>query len=320
MAEAPELLFNLEWLNHNSVRTYPFADGSTRADVSRTAYIPDNFILGLYFPIHVGLNVRAENFFLRKLAILANGFNLTLAAKLNDDSIVDVASAAIARKTHNEYDPYTLAGVGDFSDSIGKIVIGKLDSLDDVPAGLYLFDYLDTRLDTDCVRPSLRGVTSITVRNGSDISERIYGDVVLTAGANIRLTPVIISGQPPQIRFDAISGEGLNADCVCDTDHEIPDCIRTIEAVPPDTDGNFNLIGNDCIEITAITNGLQLNDTCSKPCCGCTDLEAITRQLELVGSHQDTLENFVNTLAARQQQMFDTILGSKLNDNSCLTC
>lgn len=320
MAEAPELLFNLEWLNHNSVRSYPFADDATRYDIARTVRIPDNFILGLYFPIHAGLNVRAENFYISKIAIFTNGLNLTLSVKLADDSSLDVASAIVPRTTHREYDAYSLPGIGDFSDSIGKIVIGNLNNVDAMPTGLYLFAYEDGKLDTDCVRPIIRGLSSITVRNGDDISSRIVGDVELVAGTNMRLTPVIISGQDPQIRFDAISGEGLNDDCVCDTDNIVPDCIRTIDMVPADNDGNFTLLGNDCLEVLEIQNGLQLNDKCSAPCCGCTDLEAITRQVERLGSHQQTLELFVNRLATRSEQMFENILGSKLNDQGCVTC
>ena len=42
-----------------------------------------------------------------------------------------------------------------------------------------------------------------------------YGYIVLQAGRNIRLTPITAVGQDPVVRIDAISGEGLNEDCVC---------------------------------------------------------------------------------------------------------
>ena len=54
-------IWNLEWLNHNSQRSYPLAEDATKTDITGTFTLPDDFILGLYFPIHAGLDVDVEN-------------------------------------------------------------------------------------------------------------------------------------------------------------------------------------------------------------------------------------------------------------------
>ena len=101
--------------------------------------------------------------------------------------------------------------------------------------------------------------------NGTETSEPLTGHIVLTAGSNMRLTPILVEGQDPQIRFDAISGEGLIELCVCSDEVEIGPPIRVINSVAPLPNGDFTLLGNDCLEITPLEHGLQLIDKCSAP-------------------------------------------------------
>jgi hypothetical protein len=166
----------------------------------------------------------------------------------------------------------------------------------------------------------IRGISSITLVNGIEESAKLYGDIEFIAGTNIRLTPITSSDADPQIRIDAIAGEGLVEECVCEGDDTDDPCIKRINGVPPTTSGDFTLVGDDCLEITPITNGLQLKDLCSDPCCGCEELEAITRDLEQFGNAATTLSNFVNRLESEVNQFSAVVLGSRLNDRGCLEC
>ena len=207
---------------------------------------------------------------------------------------------------------------GNFDDSIGKLVLGSLADIDDVGAGQYLFDYQGGKLDPDSIRPMLRGGSSISLVQGVEETEKIYGDVELVAGSNIRLTRTVATGIE-YIQIDAIQGEGLIEDCICEGD-ETATPILTINGIHPTAQGNFTLLGNNCMTIESINNGLAFSDVCSEPCCGCKELEAITNDLERFGDSATTLKNFINRLESQVNQMVSTVLGSRLNDQGCIEC
>lgn len=315
----PQQTINLEFLNHNSQRSYPLADHATKRDRADSFSLPDSFILELYFPVHAGLDVAPERFFLRSVAVFASGYNVTVGYDNGTETPDIVAAVNIAKSAHVEKAAYALPGIGDYADSVGKIVIGRIDELDLAGAGQYVFDYEGGVLDPDAIRPIIRGVSSIVLQNGNDRSDRLYGDIELVAGANIRLTPIVVVGKDPQIRIDAISGEGLTEPCACEGTDTAPP-IRTINGIPPTAGGNFTILGDSCLLIEPITNGLQLNDDCSSPCCGCEELEAITRDLERFGVAARTLENLQSRIDTQVEQMSIVVLGSRLGDNSCLDC
>ena len=121
------------------------------------------------------------------------------------------------------------------------------------------------------------------------------------------------------IVFDAIDGAGLNNNCIC-VDNSLGSCIQTIDQIGPTPDGDFTVLGSDCLTVQPITNGIQLVDSCSQPCCGCTELETVTQALAQFGAQATTLENFLVSLEARVTQMDQVVLGSTLGDRGCIQC
>jgi hypothetical protein len=165
--------------------------------------------------------------------------------------------------------------------------------------------------------PSLSGVTSLATVNGSTVSAAYSGIIELVAGTNITLVPTVVGGITT-IQINAIDGAGLNSECGCAGAPAVP--ITRINGVPPTAAGDFTLLGDDCLQITAIGHGLQLTDSCSQPCCGCQELAAITQDLEQFGAEATTLQTFVNALSVSVNQMNMVVLGSRLSDNSCQVC
>lgn len=307
--------WNLQWLNHNSQRAYPLTDRATKTDATGTLVLPDSFIVGLYFPINAGMAFTANNFYVKSVLIAPTGFNITLGYS-DGSTTIDVASANIARSTYSPNKAYALGGIGEFSDSIGNVVLGVLDEIDLLPPGFYEFSKAAGELEPDTIRPMLRGVTRLIVNNNGETSLPIYGDVTLVAGTNMRIDVSTVDGGT-EITFNAISGENLDQNCDCD----IPDtgaCIRCINGVCSQ-DGNFTFAQDDCIEITQIDGqgvGLSFTDTCAKPCCGCAELDAITAQINRFGDGVTTLQNFVTRLGSEVTQMSLVVLGSKFASNS----
>jgi len=310
--------WGIEWSNANSLRAYPLTDDASRTDTSGDFTLPDDFLVGIYLPVHAGLDIQPALFFVRTVTVFGAGYTILIAYNDGTDDPPIVATATIPKATHTEGKEYTLPGVGDFEESVGKIAIGRTESIDELPAGEYTFEFEAGKLDPDCIRPMLRGVSSLRIVNGSETSEKIFGDVELAAGNNIRLTLITIGDQDPQIRIDAISGEGLSEDCSCNTsDAEAPP-IRTINGVAPNSSGEFTLIGTDCLQIQAGTNSLQLVDKCAEPCCGCNELEVITTDLSRVNTQSQTSANLIQGLATRVDQFSTTVLASTFGHRTCV--
>ena len=308
-------IWGLEWLNSNSIRSYPLADSATKLDSTSTLRLPDSIVLSLYFPVNAGVNIRAEKFFIRSFVMFGSGINISLGYDDDTNTDIPAATASIDFLTHTEYKSYLLSGIGIFSDSIGKVVLGRLEDLKSLPAGAYLFSYEGGKLDTDCVRPYIRGVSAITLVNGTDRTARLVGDIEFVAGTNMQIS--VIPGSPTQIRFDAISGAGLFEDCVCVDDNALSPCIRTINGVSPNANGEFSILTDDSISVQNVTNGIKFKDANSKPCCGCTELEIVTRDLLKLGDAALTLQNYLTKLESGVNGMQAALLSTRLKDTTC---
>jgi hypothetical protein len=312
--------WNLQWLNHNSQRSYPLTERATKKDTYNEFEIPDSFIVALYFPIHAGMAFSPSNFFISSILVAPTGFNIAIGYDDGSGTPIDVAKANIARVNYTPNRAYTLAGIDNFYDSIGFIVLGNLDDIDRQSPGVYNFTLADAEIEADAIRPMLRGVSSLRISNNNELTERLYGHVTLVAGDNMRITTAstVVNGMTEHyITFSAVAGENLNQTCLCDIVDEA-DCIRQINGVPSTT-GEFILAPNGCISMTPMTSGIKIEDICAQPCCGCTELAALNDQVNRFGDGITTLQNFVTRLGAEVTQMSLVVLGSRLGSSPCTT-
>jgi hypothetical protein len=306
--------WNLQWLNHNSQRSYPLTAWATKTDTRNAIRLPDSFLVALYLPISAANDVDVSRFFLKNLLISPTGFNIIIGYAPPTGNAVDVAAANIARTSFSANRSYALGGIDAFDDTIGHVAIGSLDEIDKLPSGFYTFTLESGALEPDAIRPAIRGISRLRVQNNTQFSDYIYGDVTLVAGSNIRLS-VAYTSTDTQIIFDAINGANMNADCICPAPED-GECIRCINGVCSDN-GTFTIISNACVDITPGSNSLTITDTCAQPCCGCSELDELNLQLDLFASGVTTLQNFVSRLGAEVTQMSLVVLGSRLNDTNC---
>ncbi len=311
--------WNLPFQIHNSQRDYPFALGVTKTDQTGTFTIPDEWLIYLRLPIHAAMDMEPSQFYVRQVYASATGYSLMVAYR-DAAGLYDVASAMIPREGHWRGKEYSLGGIEPFTDTRGQVMIGRTEAIDAQPPGLWTFDFEATQLDSDAISPEIRGVVGLTVVNGNERSERLYGDIELVAGRNMQITPVLVAGQDPRLVFSAISGQGTIEDCICEGELAEKPCIRSINGIPPTPDGRFFLAGDECLELIMTENGIKIIDNCCLPCCGCPELEAITRDLQRFNTQRATLDNFANELLTSVTGMQLTVLGSRLGDRGCDPC
>lgn len=298
---------NLEFLNHNAMRAYPLAADVTGEDVTASFKIPTDFIVELILSVHSGINVQPGRFFLKKINASATGYKITVGYA-TDSAEIDVATAQVAVSTFTPNKQYQLGGLGAFFGCRGTLVIGSLAGVTDQPTGDFNFSLSSARLETDAIRPSVLGVTSLQVENGGNLSSRLHGAIVLVAGKNMQITAVPAEGdEPARLVFDAIEGRGLVQPCAC-ADNTATS-IYTINGIPPTADGEFSLLGDDCIKVDPLSNGIQLTDECSKPCCGCPEQTVLTQTAQAITTQAASLENYLSRLEGQISAM-SAILGT----------
>jgi hypothetical protein len=305
----PLSILNSDWLSQNANRNYPFDDGATGISADESFTLPTTFMLDLVWPVHTALGQDPQRFYLRSLVSTGDIIIGSLAYLLPDGvTSAVVGSFTIPVALHTPGGLYSIPGVDEFQDSSGRVVIGNLEGVMS-QGGVYQFNLEGSRLAPACIRPNLRGVSSIRVVTGLNTAEPMVGDIQLREGRNIRLT--VEDGNT--IRIDAISGAGLEPDCDCGSGM----AIQTINGVPPDANGDFNLFGDECFDIQTVTAGLRFKDLCSQSCCGCEELTALTNDFNAYTRSLQQLESLISKLEGKVDTAMVNALASIVNDPNC---
>ncbi len=296
---APQGLWNADWLNANSQRRYPLHEGVDPWDTAHSFRIPDDFIVDVIWPVHPDPSIDPKKFHILSISIFGNGIVVTLGY---DGDPIGSATIPVVGFVPNS--SYMIAGAGICFDSIGKIVIGTLDSVL-ASAGSYVFNVNDTALETTTVKPMLRNLAALYVQNGDELSDPLQNDVILAAGRNAQFRIVRgEGGEPDTVFWDAVNGANLNKDCICAENPDTP-CIKTINGVGPDNTGNLDLLEDDCLKVIPqpAANAIQLQDDCCKPCCGCEELNVVQTTLSEVHSQINLLANLASQLEGHVGQL-----------------
>jgi hypothetical protein len=290
-------IIGLQWLAQNATRRYPLMDEATGKDITGDFSLPDDLLVDMLLPVNAADEYDPSRFHLYELAVFGHGVLLTFAhggvyaGGTWTTTPTVVGSVSVSAASHQRNQTYFLAGVGDFVGTLGRVTIGSLSNVMQV-AGAYRFDSNSAALLPTCIRPDIRGVSSLAIAAGTGSNTQLTGDLRLVAGSNIRLRLVDSS----TIRIDAIRGEGLNEACDCAGERVLSSPIRRINGISVSADGNFTLTGNECVTLTPIANGLRIEDTCSKPCCGSNEIEQVANDLK-------NLNLDVRTMHGTQRQL-----------------
>lgn len=299
----PEL-WNYEWPNVNTQRRYPLAEGvpATTGDF----VLPNDFLADLVLSVNAGVSppLNPELFHVAQVGVFSGGVVVSFGY-----NGTPFASVSIPAQGFEDYSVYTVLGSGAFYDTVGWVTIGRLDAVMSSP-GAWTFTVDAARLTPTVIRPSLRAVSSIAVQSPGGQLAAYTGDIVLQAGANMRVRAQT-SGEQTIITFDAIETAGFSGLCECDDlTPELP-CIRTINGVPG-VNGNIELVGETCISVSAGSNGVLLKDTCADPCCDCHELQVVTDTIAQMEAQIQTLEDSASRMAMVVNNLADNVLTSKL--------
>ena len=296
--------WNVEWLNQNAARAYPFKEDASLADTLGAIRVPNTMLVDLV--LVVPPVAATATLHMSALVVSSSGLILTLAGV--DGAAVASVSLDFAAHTVNQ--AYPLSGTGDYQDARGSAVFGDLADLRaQAPEGVYAFTPETATLECRASRPDLRAVRALrAISTNGPISDDLYGIVELIAGENILLTYVPPSGAVPAgIRIDAVPTQSA---CDCEADQvQRPAPLRTINGVAADANGNIQLLPEDCMSIsTSAAATLKFSDKCSKPCCGCSELQQLQALIDTLQLSVDTLQTVNDGTRGQLDNFKSTVL------------
>jgi hypothetical protein len=188
-----------------------------------------------------------------------------------------------------------------------------------------LFDFSGnpeaTRLVVSCVRPLLKGINGIVIRDSAgNVSDVLSGTVTFQAGTNVTLVYDPDTGVlTVSSRVIASQSELTAAGCGCDETVEGPQTpIKTINGIPPDANGNFVLEGRNDTVIQPLEagNGVSIHDDSAEPCCACDQLTELKTGLTAVEGSRAQMLMVAEQLQARLTNLTSVILNAGLNPPS----
>jgi hypothetical protein len=304
------------WLNSNLLRNYPLSQSATLQSYNSSLKIPDDLLVDLKLHVPYIYQMSAHNFYISSITIYPQGmsFSIGYTDALQSYPVVAV-SAPVTFSGFTEYSTVALTGVGVFAQANGIAVIGRIASIQGV-YGTSDFSVTDGRLESCVVSFGPRRVSGLVVSSASGTTSVLSGRVTLQSGGNHTITSVQVDGNFV-LTLNAIDGTGLEEECAC-SGIELPPCIRTINNVPGDAQGNINIVGGDCVKIdSSQTATISVADSCAKPCCGCNELQVLVDDIDTLKSVQIGLASQIGVLGGGISGLQQNCLGSSLDPSSC---
>ena len=301
---------NVDWLNENALRNYPLVDGASRTSTGGLV-LPNGLLVDLSLPVPDG-TVSPDQVFVQSVIGFSSGVIISLAA-VNQPSIT-IASASVFVSSHTRYASYALVGQASLLGVVGRLTVGDTESLRRAAAASYDFSATPsaTRLVVSTIRPLLQGVTGIQIVDSSGaVSDILTGVVTLTSGNNITLDPG--TGSVTINSTIVVPASDLTDDCGCGDGEDIGPCIRTINGIEPDGDGNFTFTGSDNLEIVPIAGGFSIDDQTTTPCCGCEQLDALYQAIQTIENEAGLLQETQEQLRGRLDTLQLVLSNSQLN-------
>lgn len=274
---------NLDFLNANTLRNFPIREGLSGKDNTSAFTIPEDFLVDLVMSVSSDPSVRV---YISRIVNMPDEIEIEFALY---GTTTQIGVVSISPQGHKRYDTYYMVPSSNYAAASGKLVVGEVTSITTLPYGTFTFDQTATELEARTIIPGLATVSRFVFKNADGSSFSVTGDVTIVAQTNTKFRLI----NSTTVAVDAGEGLGLNAECADDRP-----CLKTINNIAPDETGNFTLTTSDCAKFTALASGtlrgLNLSDSCCKPCLSCNEIGDLTQRLTQLESDLIALRTYFN--------------------------
>ncbi len=266
-------IWNLEWVNQNSIRAYPLSSTSTRKNTSGDFQLPDDILVGLSIFISGDIGdyaldtINMSKFFLSHVGLSQKSCTFEISY---DDVVIATATCDITQQS-SALIPTTVNLVPLNSTLLtGHITINNLIALYNLPNGYWDFDVSGGQIDPDVIHIQPANIKSVSVETENGIVKLTGPNITIKAGNHIKLTVTKEDNQDIIEISDTDLSDTEIAKLTLGT-------VKTLNGIEPDDSGNISLVAGEClyIENDANSHALYLSETCADPCCGCEELNTI---------------------------------------------
>lgn len=297
-----------EWLNSNSTRNYPIVENLDRKDKTGSVILPNDFLVAAQ--VNISRDEAEGSFFVKEIGSFSSSCYVTIGYShtVSGSTVIEeISKITIDYSVHTPYQYYPFVGEQENSHIVGSLCIGSIASLQKEISGRVDFLPDATLFEPNCIFVSIPALKAVSVYSGGSLIY-IADDVLrLKAGENIRLT---YEDDTKAIRIDAINGLNLRTADDCENNpFSIPGCIKKINGIGPDENGNFVVRGSECITVQddAGSHSISLIDLCSQSCCGCSQLEVLTSSLEQLSLQELSLRTMIETAQSQQSSLISSL-------------
>jgi hypothetical protein len=258
---------NVEWLDSNNDRAYPFREGVSFSNGEVT--LPKNFIIDAVFSgSDESLRYRIH------YVEIGAGFIQCGVGDNNGNFLGVINVSPTAPK-------YTVQFLQPNEDQPlrGRVVFGEgVTEVGSFEQKRHFFGFSSTEFEPSILVPSPGFVGVTTLRKEGDNQENhvFSGDVVLQEGDGISIQPIpLLNG------FRIGASRVFQAECPDDLADlsRCRNCIKYINGLPPDSSGNFNILGTNFINVTTLPgeNTIEISFIGEVDCCcgACEELEQL---------------------------------------------
>lgn len=289
-----------QWMSHMAAQTYPLADQVTGLSVT-SQLLPKYLILDMRILVPEATGtVDGNAFYISR--VQDQGASLSIYIGYNG---IQVAVGSGIPKTLTMTQPavqhwYTLTALQGGSLSwvsklTGSICVGPTNTYD---IGTQVYTASSTKLNRNVIsvigkltylqaikvdQVYYDGIVQIQAGQGVSISATVE-DQVTTLTISVDRTYVTQTVQQSVV-------QQLNASTGATP-------ITSINGVTPDSSGNIQISGVDCVDVVAQgQGGLIVKNPCSKPCCDSTNMQSTVIALQALKQQQSVLQSYFTNQA-----------------------
>jgi hypothetical protein len=283
---------NLSWNDSNKVRRFPLLYGVNPVSIDGQFTIPDDFLTYIAVTHSITNALEPGCFYIDTITYFGEGASVSISylpvggesRKVSETTFISAEDGVVKLVP---YEKNFLTGF---------LVLGKADSLKDQPYGEWRFEPSASTIDPSCIVYTGDEPSSLYVDKGDNILGPFVGDITLVQGDNVVLSV-------SNIDLNCINSQGTGTQITIDAIDEAANqaCIRTINGVKPDTSGNIEFVGQNCLKITPEIHSVLFDDNCAEPCCSCEELTPVEEKIEELQTSISTLKSRMETLISKYE-------------------
>jgi len=260
-----------EFADTNLHRSFPLEDGSAGNDTSGSFVLPTSLMTDMYLCVPNIPEVDVEKFYVS--SVIARRATIEIVISYDDPQTPEPLGAfkgivvAAAPQSTYLFSPSKVEAASPLSAlylMTGQITIGIAEETSRL-LGSWRFDPSETLISPTRIARGLINVQYI------QIGDRLLsGTVKFQEGANVTLD-VQTSADVTTVTIDVEDASSVDiltdADVITALTNATGTPIRSINGLLPDVSRNFDVLTDDCTEITPLAAGISIGNPCATPCC-----------------------------------------------------